>query len=187
VSAPAHAITAGTPRPTTAELFLSFAWIGAMGFGGVMPWVKWMVVDKRRWLSQDELIDILSLAQILPGGNVMNMSVMIGRRFRGLVGALAAFTGLVLPPSLVVIVFGAVYAAYGDLPQVQAVFRGLSAVAAGLILAMAGRFLWPLRRDPRGIAVAGVTVALVLAGVRLPVLLGIMLPASLVLAWAFRR
>jgi chromate transporter len=185
---PADAGSTGPPRrPSAAELFLSFAWIGAMGFGGVMPWVKWMVVDKRRWLSEEELIDVLSLAQILPGGNVMNISVIIGRRFAGLRGALAAFTGLVLPPSLVVIAFGAVYAAYGQLPQVQALFRGLSSVAAGLILAMAARFLWPLRRDPRAIAVAAATTAFVLAGVRLPVLLAMMLPASVLLAWASGR
>jgi chromate transporter len=180
------AVHPGT-RPTATELFLSFAWIGAIGFGGVMPWVKWMVVDKRRWLTQDELIDILSLAQLLPGGNVMNISIMVGRRFAGLRGALAAFTGLVLPPSLVTVAFGAVYAAYGDLPQVEAVFRGLSTVAAGLILAMAGRFLWPLRRDARAIAIAAITVALVLAGVRLPVLLAVMLPASIFVTWALAR
>jgi len=169
------------------ELFLAFCGISIMGFGGVLPWVRWMLVERRRWLDEDEFVNALSLCQILPGGNVVNIAVYVGARFNGLAGALAALAGLLLVPCLIVIGLGGLYQAYGHLPAVQGMFRGISACAAGLILGMGLRLGWRYRTDPRALAIIAVTI-LAMAWFKLPLLwiLASVLPVSLLLAWATR-
>jgi len=123
-------------RPTVSELFVRFTQVGASGFGGVMPWARRMLVEERRWLSDDEFSEALSLCQVLPGPNIVNMAVCVGTRFRGARGALAAFLGLLCAPFAIILVLGALFTHYGDLPAIAAAFRGISAAAAGLVIAM---------------------------------------------------
>src|SRR3954470_20219404 len=73
-------------RPSCSELFLSFLAIGLQGFGGVLPWARRMLVEQRGWLSESEFIEVLSLAQFLPGPNIVNVSIIVGRRFHGVAG-----------------------------------------------------------------------------------------------------
>lgn len=169
------------------DLFLAFSGISIMGFGGVLPWVRWMIVERKGWLDDEEFVNALSLCQILPGGNVMNISVYVGERFGGLAGAIAALAGLLVAPCMIVIGFGSFYQAYGHLPAVQGMFRGVSACAAGLILAMGLRMGWRYRRDPRALAIIAATI-LAMAWFKLPLLwiLASVLPVSLALAWTTR-
>src|SRR5215813_2763695 len=81
--------------PTRVELFVGFATIAACGFGGVLAWARRIVVQKRRWLSAEEFNEQLALCQILPGGNIVNFSIMFGYRAGGVLGALAALLGLI--------------------------------------------------------------------------------------------
>ncbi|MFZ4533664.1 MAG: chromate transporter [Alsobacter sp.] len=171
-----------------ASLFLAFAGISLVGFGGVLPWVRWMLVEKRGWMTDEELVNALSVSQILPGGNVMNIAVFVGTRFAGLAGAAAALTGLVLLPSIIVIGIGVLAETFAQQPAVQGLFRAVSAAAAGLIIAMGLRMSWRFRTDPRALAAMLVTV-IAMAVVKLPliVILATVLPVSLAAVVLGRR
>lgn len=179
---------AGTRQIKPLELFLAFAAVGLCGFGGVMPWARRMVVEQRRWLTEEEFVNMLSLCQFLPGGNIMNLSVCIGSRFAGFRGALAAFTGLMLMPVVIVLILGKFYALYGDTEVVQAAFRGVASSAAGLIVAMGLKIAWPARKSPRAVAFVAIVLIAVLV-LQVPLLwivLGLV-PASILVAAAVRR
>lgn len=149
-SASAAMATAAPPEPrvSAAELFLGFAQTGLRGFGGVLPWARRLVVEERAWLSPGEFTDVLSLCQFLPGPNIVNTSIVIGRRFQGARGALAAVSGLLLPPFCIVLLLAIVYQRFATLPVVVAAMHGLAAAAAGLTLATGLKMLVALR-NPR--------------------------------------
>lgn len=170
------------------ELFVGFLGLGLISFGGALPFVRRAVVEQRRWLSSEEFIDLLGLCQFLPGGNVINLSVAIGMRFRGAMGALAAITGFIAVPSLIVIALGVVYAKTQHDPIVHHMFGGLAAAAAGLLIAMAMKVAKPIVRSPEGIFVAAVIFAAI-ALVRLPLLptMLVLTPLSIALAWRRQR
>jgi chromate transporter len=163
------------PPPTVGALFRGFLALGLMGFGGVLPLARRMLVEDRRWLGAGEFADLLGLCQFLPGGNVVNLSVAVGLRFRGVPGALAALAGLLAAPSVVVVVLGAVYDRFAGEPTVRHAFAGLAAAAAGLLVGLAAKLAWPLLRQPVPAALALLCFLLV-AVVRVP-----LLPALLVL------
>ena len=140
--------------PTAREIFLGFLGLGFTSFGGALPLARRTIVEQRRWLTASEFTDLLGLCQFLPGGNVINLSVAIGMRFRGLHGALAGLLGLIAGPSLVVIGLGVIYERTQNDPHVQHLFAGLAAAAAGLLIAMAVKILLPLRHDPSAAAIA---------------------------------
>jgi chromate transporter len=98
-----------TPEaPSTAALFRGFLMLGLTGFGGVLPLARHMIVEERRWLTNLEFTELLGLCQFLPGGNIINLSVAIGLRFRGLPGALAAIVGLIAAPTAIVLMLGVI-------------------------------------------------------------------------------
>ena len=165
-------------QPTLADLFRGFFGIGIVGFGGVLPWARRMVVDQRRWLSAAEFLDLLALCQFLPGPNVVNLAVALGTRFRGAPGAASALAGLLAAPILIVIALGTVYARYSGHPVVRHALTGLAAAASGLVISMACRVAWPIRKQPLGIGVA-VTAFIAIALVRLPLLPTMLVMASL--------
>ncbi|MBP0592124.1 chromate transporter [Paraburkholderia sp. LEh10] len=148
-NAPEHA-----PLPTTREIFMGFLGLGLTSFGGALPLARRTVVEQRRWLTAAEFTDLLGLCQFLPGGNVINLSVALGMRFRGLRGALAGILGLIAGPSLVVIALGVLYEHTQNDPHIRHLFAGLAAAAAGLLVAMAVKILMPLRHDPRAATIA---------------------------------
>jgi chromate transporter len=165
-------------RPTLTDLFRGFLGIGMLGFGGVLPWARRMVVEQRQWLTATEFLDLLALCQFLPGPNIVNLAVALGTRFRGVPGGAAALGGLLTAPVMIVIGLGTLYGRYGGLPVVRHAFAGLAAAASGLIVAMACRIAWPIRQQPLGIATAVVTF-IAIALVRLPLLPTMLAMASL--------
>ncbi len=167
---------------------MGFFGVGIIGFGGVLPLARRMIVEQRRWMGAAEFTDLLALCQFLPGGNILNLSVAIGLRFGGLVGALAAITGLMAAPVVIVVLMGMVYARYQDLPLVRGLFAGLAAAAAGLIVATSIKIATPLRRRPLGIGVAVVCfVAIALARLPLLTVMAVMAPVSIAMAWRWRE
>src|SRR5215471_21823384 len=123
------------PHVTAWALFLTFSQITLSGFGGMVFWARRTLVERQRWLTEQEFVDLLALGQLLPGPNVLNVTVMVGYRFAGWVGAAAAVAGLLGWPCLVVIALGVLHQGYGALPLVQQALTGMSAVAVGLLLA----------------------------------------------------
>ena len=162
--------------PTVSGLFLAFLGVGMIGFGGVLPWLRRMMVEQRRWMSPAAFTDMLAFCQILPGPNVVNFSVCFGGRARGVQGALAALSGLLLGPMLIVIALGIVYQRLAAYPVVAGAMSGLAAAACGLVLATAIKIALPLRGRPLGLGVAAVALIAV-AVMRLP-----LLPTMLILA-----
>ncbi len=127
----------GTQRPqiTRFALFIAFTRISLSSFGGALFWTRRELVERQRWLTEREFVDLLSLGHLLPGPNVLNLAVMFGNRFAGWTGAAASVAGYLGCPILVVIGMGVLYQQYGTLPQVQQALAGMSKVAAGLLLA----------------------------------------------------
>lgn len=178
----------GARAISVADLFIGFLGLGLISFGGALPFARRALVEERRWLSADEFTDLLGLCQFLPGGNVINLSVAVGMRFRGVPGALAGLMGLVAGPTLVVVALGVLYAKTQQHPQVQHLFGGLAAAAAGLLIAMAGKVAKPLRHARQAACIAALAVVAI-AGLRialLPTML-VLTPVSIWLASRAQR
>jgi chromate transporter len=125
------------PRVSRFALFLTFSRISLSAFGGALFWTRQGLVERQRWLTEREFVELLTLGQLLPGPNVLNLTVMVGYRFAGWTGAAAAVAGFLGWPCLVVVGMGVLYQHYGALPLVQRALAGMSSVAAALLLATA--------------------------------------------------
>ncbi|WP_301100641.1 chromate transporter [Propionivibrio sp.] len=135
------------------DLFTSFTLLALQGFGGVLAVVQLELVGKKRWMTKEEFVEEWAVAQIMPGPNVINLSLMIGARHFGLPGALAAMAGLLAIPLLLVLLLALAYAHYGSHPNVIGALRGMGAVAAGLIIATGLKLSTALKSSPLGIPV----------------------------------
>jgi chromate transporter len=124
--------------------------LALQGFGGVLPVAQRELVDRERWLSPDEFLALLSLGQVLPGPNIVNMALIFGQRHHGLAGAAASLAGLMVVPLAIVLALAVLVSRFDQLPQVTGALRGMGVVAAGLVLSMAARLAAPLRRSPLG-------------------------------------
>ena len=149
-----HALQEPFAPPTVAEIFIGFLTLGLTAFGGALPLARREIVERRKWLTSDEFVDLLGLCQFLPGGNVINLSVAVGMKFRGVAGALAGLLGLIVGPSLIVIGLGVLYQRTHQDPHIRHLFAGLAAAAAGLLVSMAIKVAWPLRHKLSMAAVA---------------------------------
>ena len=175
------------PNPTVFDLFAGFFTVGVCGFGGVLPWARRMIVEQRKWLTPTEFTDMLGLCQFLPGGNIMNVTIALGSRFRGIPGAAACFLGLMTAPVAIVIGLGALYDQYADFPPVRRAFVALSAAAAAYLVANAWKIAAPLWGRKLAVAVA-VCTFVAIAVLRLPMqaAMPVLAVGSTVLLWRFR-
>jgi chromate transporter len=149
-----------TPPRSLTELFLGFLSIGARSFGGVMPWAHRVIVEERRWMSAEEFTTIIGLCQFLPGPNVGNASIVLGKRWFGLKGSIVAFLGFFGLPFIWVIVLASLYAEVASNPGVKAVVIGVAAAGAGLFIGTAIKLGRPLARKPAALVViAGCFIA----------------------------
>jgi chromate transporter len=169
-------------------LFTAFNEIAVSGFGGTLPWSYRTLVETRRWLTDREFMEMLALGQLLPGPNICNVAIMVGWRFAGYAGAAAALSGLVVMPFLFMAILGFLYVRYGDTRIAQHALTGMSAVAAGLVLATGLKMLsgLPRRWLP---ALFGVVAFAGVGVLRLPLLgvLVVLAPAAIALAWRASR
>uniref|UniRef100_A0A8W7P6D8 Chromate transporter n=1 Tax=Anopheles coluzzii TaxID=1518534 RepID=A0A8W7P6D8_ANOCL len=156
------------------------------GFGGVLPLAHRMLVQQRRWLSEEEFTELLGLGQILPGPNIVNMSIAIGSRFHGVAGAWLAVAGLMLAPLVIVLSMAVLYDHYQSLPDVQGTLRGLASTAAGLLLAMALRMGVKIERHVVA-AVFALLTFLAVGVLRWPLLLVLLVLAPVSVLLAHRR
>jgi chromate transporter len=154
-------------RPTLGQLFVTYFRIGVMAFGGVNAWARRVIVEEKRWLSDQEYAEALGLGQALPGPNALNVAIQLGERWHGAAGALAAPLGLFAGPMAILIAMAALFDRYGELPLVKAVLAGTAAAAAGMIIGTALKIIQKLRPPPLVVAV-GVLVLIASAGLRLP-------------------
>jgi chromate transporter len=134
------------------ELFIAFTSLALQGFGGVLPVAQRELVEKRGWLTREEFAEALSVGQVLPGPNVVNLSLMIGDRFFGWRGAFAALAGMLVAPLVIVLTLATLYAQIASTPTAAGAIRGMGAVAAGLIFAMALKLAPTLKKNPLPLA-----------------------------------
>jgi chromate transporter len=147
------------PRSKT-ELFTAFNWLALQGFGGVLAVAQHELVERLRWLSKEQFVELLSLSQVLPGPNIINLALMFGDRHFGWRGAVVAMSGLMAAPLVIVLALAALYAQFSAVPQVAGALRGMGAVAAGLVLSTALRLAPTLRHNPMGVwPCAAITLA----------------------------
>jgi chromate transporter len=174
-------------RPSLGELFIAFATISLSGFGGVLAWSRRMMVEERKWLTAEQFNETYALCAFLPGGNILNFSVILGARFRGPLGSLVAIAGLMGPPMVLIVIIGAIYSHYGDLPFMRRMLTGVASAAAGLMMATVAKMARPLFRNR---AVVGPLIAIatfIAIGVMqwpLPLVLAAIVPVSIGVAWA---
>jgi chromate transporter len=116
------------------QIFLEFLIIGAISFGGVVPYLRGNLVTKRHWIDDKEFVQMLSISQSLPGLNATNMAILVGDKLRGALGSIAAIIGICLPGGALMYVVGMFYRIHGDHDFVTAALKGVAAAAVGLIL-----------------------------------------------------
>ena len=174
------------PSPSLSELFVAFATISLSGFGGVLAWSRRMMVEERKWLTPEQFNETYALCSFLPGGNILNFSVILGARFRGARGALACAAGLMGPPLCLVLIIAAVYGHYGDLPALRRALTGVASAAAGLMIATIAKMAWPIFQRSAVTQPVIVLVTFVAIGIvqwPLPIVLAVIVPVSIALAW----
>ncbi len=158
--------TPNQPR-SHADLFWSFTWLALQGFGGVLAVVQRELVEKKRWMTREQFVEDWAVAQILPGPNVVNLSLMIGGRYFGLPGALAALAGMLAAPLVIVLLLAALYGSVADLPMARGALRGMGAVAAGLITATGIKLIAALDKNAMGLGVCIALAALTFGAIAL--------------------
>jgi chromate transporter len=180
-----------TPAPPSLiALFAAFSKMSLAGFGGVLVWARRGIVDEHRWMTAEEFNETFALCHFLPGPNVVNLSVVFGSRFRGPIGGMAAFAGLLGPPVVIVTVLAALYARFGQIDALRRILAGVSCAAVGLLISALFRMMMPLigKRDWVGIAVmAAVFVAIGVLRLPLPAVLLASIPLSIGISFAMAR
>lgn len=129
------------------------------------------LVDRKKWLTREEFIEDWAVAQILPGPNVVNLSLMLGDRYFGLSGALVAMAGMLALPLLAVLLLAALFAGVSDVAAAQGALRGMGAVAAGLIVATGLKLMPALKKNAMGLgacALLAVATFIAIALLRIP-------------------
>jgi chromate transporter len=183
-SAPAPDAAAAAPSLT--DIFIAFTKISLSGFGGVLAWARRMMVEERKWMTPQEFNEVYALCSFLPGGNIINFSVIFGGRLRGPLGSVVALAGLLGPPMVLILIIGAIYAHYGDLPALRRALTAVASAAAGLMMATVAKMARPLFRNR---AVVGPLIAVATFGAisimrwPLPYVLLAIVPVSIAYAW----
>jgi len=176
--------------PGLLTLFVAFAKMSLAGFGGVLVWARRGIVDQHKWMTADEFNETFALCHFLPGPNIVNLTFVFGSRLRGIPGAIAAFSGLVGPPALIMVVMGMLYHRYGEIEALRRILSGVACAAIGLMLAVVFRMMMPLIKRGDVVALLMLAATFVAIGVfRWPLaevlLAGI--PISIAVTYAMRK
>lgn len=159
-----------SPRSLT-ELYVTCTLLALQGFGGVLAVAHRTLVERKHWLSHQEFVEMLSLSQLLPGANIVNLALILGDRYFGWRGAMTALAGMLSVPLVIVLALVAIYHQWAHDPMVAGALRGMGAVAAGLTIAMGLKLAGALRNNPMGVPLClalGVATYVLVAVVRAP-------------------
>ena len=135
-----------TGRSGNIKLYISLFWeffkIGIFTIGGGMamiPQIQQLVVEDKKWLDEEEMLDCVAISQSMPGVIAINSATYIGKRIKGIRGSLAATLGVVMPSFIIIILAVTVLGAFGENRYVLGAFTGIKAAVCGLILVTAVR------------------------------------------------
>jgi chromate transporter len=175
------------PIVTHGDLAFCFLKIALVSFGGgLSAWARQVIIEERRWLTDEEFLTALTLSRLLPGPNVTNLAVYVGTRFHGLSGAGAALAGLTLVPLAIMLGLGVMYFRFHHLPALQAVLTGVVAGGVGLTLSMGVKAGLAIIRQPMAMALAAAAF-LGMAVLRWPLWLVLAGLAPIGMAWYWPR
>jgi chromate transporter len=162
--------------------------MGLCGFGGVGPIARHVIIEKRRWMTEHDYATLLGMGQILPGGNIINMAILLGDRFQGPLGSIVALSGLIVMPITILLLLTTVYDAFADNPDVRAAMIGAGAAGAGLIIGMCFKMWRSLKLHPVHVGFVAVTF-LAMGVLRLPLGIAFLAisPACIAATWWLRR
>jgi chromate transporter len=177
------------PKVSIWRIAIAFNQIALASFGGgLSAWSRQLVVEQRRWMTDEEFLSAMTVCRVLPGANQVNLAVFVGARLRGIPGAIAAVTGLLAAPMVIVLGLGTLYFAHRHDASVEAVLRGMTAVAVALNLSMAYRTGRTCLRSPVAWALfAGALVATAVLRVPLLIVLAVLAPPAMWWAWPRQR
>lgn len=179
------------PQPKSlTDLFVSFTLLALQGFGGVLAIVQRELVEKKRWMTREEFIEDWAVAQIMPGPNVVNLSLMVGGRYFGLKGAMVALAGMLTVPLVLVLLLAVLYAQFAGHPGVAGALRGMGAVAAGLIAATGLKLFGALKNNVLGLRLCiglGVLCFVAIALLRIPLAYVLLTLGFLACVLAYQR
>jgi chromate transporter len=136
------------------ELFVAFTLMALQGVGGVLVIVQHELVNRRKWLTQAQFVEEWSVAQVMPGPNVVNLCLMLGGKYFGLAGALAAVSGLIMAPMLLVLALAILFGGVSDSSVAQGALKGMGAVSGGLIIATGLKLSKTMPQNPLGLWLA---------------------------------
>jgi chromate transporter len=142
------------------QMFRVFNRLALQGFGGVLAIAQHELVEREQWLTREQFLELLSVAQVLPGPNIVNLAMVLGDRFFGWRGAVVALAGMLVVPAVLVLSLAALYARFASIPAVSGALRGMGAVAAGLVIATALKLLPSLKHNALGVPLAATVVLL---------------------------
>lgn len=128
-------------------IFWSFLGAGLVSFGGAMPHVQRMVVERKKWMDSAEFAETVGLCQFIPGPNATNVSICVGQKVGGLPGALAAALGLLFFPIGFALIVASVFSAYADAEWVRQFAHGMALSGAGLLLAAGIKLTQGIKSD----------------------------------------
>jgi chromate transporter len=189
VQEPDGPATSAVP-PGLLALFLAFARMSLAGFGGVLVFARQAIVEQHRWMTADEFNETFALCHFLPGPNIVNLSMVFGARLRGIAGGIAAFAGLLLPPTLIMTVLAIIYARFGDVDVLRRILAGISCAAVGLLIAVVFRMMTPLLKRLDALALIlmlGVFLAIGVLRLPLQAVLLVAIPVSVGATFLMRR
>jgi chromate transporter len=185
------AAASGTRAPQSpGEMFTVFTRLALQGFGGVLPVAQRTLVEQERWLDHEQFLELLSISQVLPGPNIVNLALILGDRHFGWRGALAASSGVLLAPLVLVLALAMLAQQFSGHAVVGDALRGMGVAAAGLVLSTSVKLIQGLRRNALGVTGCAIFVlltVLAIAALRWPlpgVVLGL---GGLAIAAAWRR
>ena len=172
------------------DLFIAFTLLALQGFGGVLAIAQRVLVEQKRWLSQEEFIELLAVAQVMPGPNICNLALMTGDRFFGWRGAFAALAGMMAVPLVIVLMLTALYTQFAGHPAVAGALKGMGAVSAGLFVGTGLRLASALRSNPMGASICTAFAVICFIAVALlhwPLVWVLLILGTIACLWAFKR
>src|ERR1700744_6133631 len=114
-----------SPPPGLIALFTAFARMSLAGFGGVLVFARRGIVEQHKWMTAEEFNETFALCHFLPGPNIVNFTMVFGSRFRGILGGVAAFTGLLAPPTLLMLILAVLYQHFGQTEALRRILAGV--------------------------------------------------------------
>jgi chromate transporter len=149
------------------ELFIGFTLLALQGVGGVLAVAQQELVERRKWMSKTQFLEEWSIAQIMPGPNIVNLALMLGRQHFGFYGAMSAVAGLLIAPLILVLLLAILFGGVSDSPAAQGALKGMGAVSAGLIIATGLKLGSTLKHNPLGLRSAWLLALAAFVGVGL--------------------